>query len=185
MAAALRPGSPAVSGAAERSLRRVTTLHGAGLLVGAIVMSLVLALVRALVLAVGPRSILIVPVGIALALAVLQSIGARIPASSWQVPEYWRRALDPDLLPVAYGIILGFGVFTSVVVGAFWVFVAATLLYTAPLALIGWSAYALGRTLGFRLAVRVQPLERIFLTSFQRRIMIIATTMMAALVVAV
>jgi hypothetical protein len=183
MAAALRPGSPAVSGATHRSLRRVTTLHGLGLLAGAVLMSLVLALVRALVVVAGVRPVLIAPVSIALALAALQSVGVRIPDSSWQVPEYWRRALDAELLPIAYGAILGFGVFTSVVVSAFWVFVAATLLYTVPLGLIGWSAYALGRTIGFRLAVQIQPLERILLTSFHRRMIVIATTMTAALVV--
>lgn len=183
MAAALRPGSPAVSGATQRSLRRVTTLHGLGLLAGAILMSLTLSLVRALVIVAGVRAVLIVPVVIALALAALQSAGLRIPDSSWQVPEYWRRVLDADLLPVAYGAILGFGVFTSVVVSAFWVFVAATLIYTVPLALIGWSAYALGRAIGFRLAVQTQPLERILLTPFHRRMIVIATTVTAALVV--
>ena len=60
-----------------------------------------------------------------------------IPQSSWQVPEYWRRAVDADVLPVAYGAILGFGVFTAVVVGAFWVFVAVTLIYPAPVAAAG------------------------------------------------
>jgi hypothetical protein len=70
-----------------------------------------------------------------------------------------------------------------VVVSAFWVFVAATLLYSMPLGLIGWSAYALGRTIGFRLAVQIQPLERILLTSFHRRMIVIATTVTAALVV--
>ncbi len=85
---------------------------------------------------------------------------------------------------MAYGAILGAGVFTAVVVGAFWVFMAATLLCTAPLALIGWSAYAAGRLIGFWLALQMRrPLERIFLTAFQRRGLIIATTMLAALVV--
>jgi hypothetical protein len=179
MAASLRP---AVSGATSKRLRRVTALHGAGLIAGAILMSLVLALLGSLVVAVGLRSILIVPVAIALALAVLQSIGIRLPQSGWQVPEYWRRALDAGTLPVAYGAILGLGVFTAVVVGAFWVFVAVTLRYPAQIALIGWSFYALGRLTGFRLALQVWPLERIFLTAFQRRILIIVTTMLAALI---
>jgi hypothetical protein len=183
MAASLQP---AVSGATPRSLRRVTTLHGAGLLAGAIVMSLTLTLAGSLVIAAGLRIILLVPVGAALALAVLQSAGLRIPQSRWQVPDYWRRTLDAGTLPVAYGAILGVGVFTAVVVGAFWVFVAVTLLCTTPVALIGWSAYAAGRMIGFRLALQMQqmqrPLERIFLTAFQRRALIIATTMLAALV---
>jgi hypothetical protein len=147
-------------------------------------MSLALALAGSLVTAAGLRFVLWVPVGVALALAVLQSAGLGIPQSSWQVPEYWRRTLDAGTLPVAYGAILGAGVFTAVVVGAFWVFMAVTLLCTAPLALIGWSAYAAGRLIGFRLALQMhRPLERIFLTAFQRRGLIIATTMLAALVV--
>jgi hypothetical protein len=174
---------PAVSGATPKSLRRVTARHGGGLLAGAVVMSLMLALVGSLAIAAGLRSIFVLLVSIALALAVLQSFGLRIPQSRWQVPEYWRRTLDAGTLPVAYGAILGFGVFTAVVVGAFWVFVAATLLYTAPVALIGWTAYAFGRMIGFRLALQVQPLERILLTAFQRRAVIIATTMLATLVV--
>ena len=179
MAASLQP---AVSGATPRSLRRVTALHGVGLLAGAVIMSLILALAGALVTAAGLRRLLIVAVGIALALAALQSVGLRIPQSRWQVPEHWRRTLDASVLPVAYGVILGFGVFTAVVVGAFWVFVAVTLKYSALVALIGWSSYAFGRMMAFRLALQVQPLERILLTAFQRRVLIIATTVLATLV---
>jgi hypothetical protein len=179
MAASLRP---AVSGATAKHLRRVTALHGAGLIVGAIVMSLVLALLGSLAIALGMRSVLLVPVGVAIALAAMPSIGFRLPQSRWQVPEYWRRTLDAGSLPVAYGAILGLGVFTAVVVGAFWVFVAVTLRYPAPLALIGWLSYALGRMTGFRLALQVQPLERIFLTTHQRRALIISTAMIGTLV---
>ena len=131
MAASLRP---AVSGASAKYLRRVTTLHGAGLMVGAIVMSLALALLGSIVTAMGMRLILLIPVLVAVALAVLQSIGVRLPQSRWQVPEYWRRTLDAGTLPVIYGAILGLGVFTAVVVGAFWVFLAETLRYPAPVA---------------------------------------------------
>jgi hypothetical protein len=114
MAARLRP---AVSGATAKHLRRVTALHGAGLIVGAILMSLMLALLGSIVAAFGLRSMLVVPVAIALALAVWQSIGFRLPQSAWQVPEYWRRTLDAGTLPVAYGAILGMGIFTAAVVG--------------------------------------------------------------------
>lgn len=180
MAAALRP---AVSGATPRSLRRVTSLHSIGLLFGAVLMALLLALARSAALSVGLGTVLIVPAGIALALAIMQLGGLRLPQSRWQVPEYWRRTLDADVLPIAYGAILGFGVFTAVVVGAFWVFLAATLLYGVPTALIGWAAYALGRAIGFRLALQVQPVERIFLTALQHRVLIVVTTVFAALVV--
>ena len=179
MAASLRP---AVSGASAKYIRRVTTLHGAGLMVGAIVMSLALALLGSIVTAMGMRLILLIPVLVAVALAVLQSMGVRLPQSRWQVPEYWRRTLDAGTLPVIYGAILGLGVFTAVVVGAFWVFLAETLRYPAPVALIGWSAYAVGRMTGFRLALQVQPLEKIFLSASRQRLLIIATTVLATLV---
>jgi hypothetical protein len=183
MAAALRPGPAAVSGAGPKSVRRVTALHGAGLLSGALIMALLLSLARALVVGAGLRSLLIIPAGIALILAFLQCAGFRIPQSSWQVPEYWRRGLDADILPVAYGAVLGFGVFTSVVVGAFWVFVAATFLYSVPVALLGWLAYACARIAGFCFALQVPQLERILLTPGKRRGLIAIATLIATLVV--
>ncbi|HEY2578713.1 MAG TPA: hypothetical protein VGI74_20610 [Streptosporangiaceae bacterium] len=183
MAAALRPGSPAVSGERPNPARRVIALHGAGLLAGAGIMGLLLVLVRALMVGAGLRFALIVPAGLALAIALLQCAGLPVPQSSWQVPEYWRRAIDADILPVAYGAILGFGVFTAVVVGAFWVFLAATFLYPAPVALAGWLAYACGRAAGFCLALPVRRLERVFLTARKRRGLILSTTLLAALVV--
>jgi hypothetical protein len=181
MAASLRP---AVSGATPRSLRRVTALHGVGLLFGALFMALVLAFLGSAVTAGGLRITLKVLVAGAVLLAFLQVAGVRVPQSPWQVPDYWRRTLDADVLPVAYGAILGLGIFTAVVVGAFWVFVAATLLYPAPIALLAWAAYAVGRTAGFGLVIQTQPLERIFLTAFQRKALIIATAILAAVVVA-
>ena len=136
MAASLRP---AVCGACAKPIRRLTALHGAGLISGAIVMGLVLALLGSLLIAAGLRTILILPAGIAVALAMIQSIGLSLPQSRWQVPEYWRRTLDTSAVPVLYGAILGAGVFTAVVVGAFWVFAAITLKYSALVAIIGWS----------------------------------------------
>jgi len=179
MAASLRP---AVSGASTKPIRRLTALHGAGLISGAIVMGLVLTLLGSLLTGAGLRTMLLILAGVAVALAVMQSIGLTLPQSSWQVPEYWRRNLDASAVPVLYGAILGAGVFTAVVVGAFWVFAAVTLRYSAPVALIGWSSYAMGRLTGFRLTLQLRPLERIFLTAFQRRMLIIVTTIAAAAV---
>lgn len=183
MAAALRPGRAAVSGAVPKSVSRVTALHGAGLLVGAVIMALLLSFIRALLVGGGLRSLLVIPVAIALALAFMQCAGLPIPQSSWQVPEYWRRGMDADILPVAYGVVLGFGVFTSVVVGAFWVFVAATLLFSVPLALTGWLAYACARAAGFCFAVQIPQLERILLNPRKRRGLIAVATLIATLVV--
>jgi hypothetical protein len=183
MAAALRPGRAAVRGTARNPVHRVVVLHGAGLAAGALIMGLLLALGRAVLVGTGLRSVLVIPAVIALALAVGQCAGLPLPQSRWQVPEYWRRAVDADILPVAYGAILGFGVFTAVVVGAFWVFVAVTLIYPAPVAAAGWLAYAGGRIAGFCLALRLQWLERIFLTAGKRRGLIAGSALIAALVV--
>jgi hypothetical protein len=183
MAAALRPGPSAVSGAGRHSVHRVTVLHGTGLVFGALVMGLLLALLRALMIGAGLRSMLVVPAAIALVLAFGQCVGLPLPQSSWQVPEYWRRAVDGGLLPAAYGAILGFGVFTAVVVGAFWVFVAVTFAYPVPVALLGWLAYACGRMAGFSFALRLQRLERMLLTARKRTGLIVGSTLIAALVV--
>ena len=183
MAAALRPGRAAVSGPPRHPARRVTLLHGAGLACGALVMGLLLALVRAVAVGAGLRSLLIAPAGLALALALAQCAGLPVPQSSWQVPEYWRRTVDAGILPVAYGAILGFGVFTAVVVAAFWVFAAATLLFPAPVALLGWLAYAAGRLAGFSVALRLRELERILLTTGSRAGLVVGSTLLAALVV--
>jgi hypothetical protein len=164
-------------------VHRVTVLHGAGLAAGALIMGLLLALGRAVMVGAGLRSVLVIPAAIALAVAVGQCGGLPVPQRRWQVPEYWRRAVDADILPVAYGAILGFGVFTSVVVSAFWVFVAVTLIYPAPVAVAGWLAYAGGRIAGFCLALRLQRLERILLTAGKRRGLIAGSTLIAALVV--
>jgi hypothetical protein len=180
MAASLRP---AVGGATPGSLRRVTALHGVGLFAGAVIMSLTLALAGAFMGVMGLRHFLLLLVYAALVLAILQSVGMPLPQSRWQVPEYWRRVLDADVLPVAYGAILGFGAFTSVVVGAFWVFLAATTLHTASVALIGWLAYAAGRISGFCFGLRHQPVERLFLTAHRRQALVIATTALAIVAV--
>jgi hypothetical protein len=183
MAAALKPGSPAVSGIRTKPVHRIVVLHGAGLFAGAGIMGLLLVLVRALMVGAGLRFLLIVPAAVALAIAFLQCAGLPVPQSSWQVPEYWRRAVDAGFLPVVYGTILGFGVFTAVVTGAFWVFVAATILYPAPVALAGWLAYACGRAAGFCLAPPVRQLDQVFLTLRKKRKLIIGTTLLAALAV--
>jgi hypothetical protein len=66
MAAALRPGSPVVSGKPTKPVRRVVVLHGAGLFAGAAIMGLLLVLARALIAGAGLRFLLVVPAGLAL-----------------------------------------------------------------------------------------------------------------------
>jgi hypothetical protein len=179
MGASLRP---AVSGATPAA-RNVTVLHVAGLLAGSALMGLVLAVAGAAVLSAGLRPAVNVLVGIAVLLSILQCAGVRLPQSRWQVPEYWRRTLDGGVLPVAYGAILGLGVFTAVVVGAFWVFVAAAPMHTAPVVLLAWGAYGLGRSIGFVVSMRIERLDRLMLSGLQRKLLILATAILATVAV--
>jgi hypothetical protein len=180
MAASLRP---AVRGATPKALRRVTAMHGTGLLFGALFAALVLLVAGSALSAVGLRPAVEGMVVIALTLAIAQCLGLRVPQSRWQVPEYWRRTFDLDVLPLAYGALLGVGIFTAVVVGAFWVFMATTLLGSPLIAMLGWAAYAFGRGLGFRVVLQIEPLERIFLNARQRHLLIVTTALLACLVV--
>jgi hypothetical protein len=179
MAASLRP---AVSGATRKAVRRVTLMHGLGLVLGATFAGLVLVAIGSAVRGVGLSIFYQSLLFAALLVAVLQWFGLRLPQSSWQVPEYWRRHFDLDILPLAYGWILGMGVFTAVVVGAFWVFFVGTGVAAPATALLGWMAYAVGRVIGFRLALATPELETIFLTTRKRLILVILTTLLAALV---
>jgi hypothetical protein len=174
MVASLRP---AVSGGTPSSILRVSIVHGLGLLLGALLMGLVLVVVGSAASTIGARQACQVLLLVALAVAVLQCFGVKVPQSRWQVPEYWRRFLDPDVLPFAYGSILGMGVFTAVVVGAFWGFVVATSIYGALPALLGWLAYGAGRAIGFRAAIQMPEMA---LSDRQRWWLTLATTLLAA-----
>lgn len=95
------------------------------------------------------RNLAIVAVISALGLIAVQLVTGHTVQSSWQVPQEWRYKVDIEILAAAYGFLLGTGVLTAVVLSAFWVFVAITLMVSLPIAVAGWSLYAAVRSAGF------------------------------------
>ena len=181
MAASLRPAVSEV--APRRDIRRVTAFHTGGLLLGGMTSGLVLATLGAAVRTLRVGIVVDVVVGLTLILAGGQILGLRLPQSKWQVPEYWRRFFDVDVLPLAYGGLLGLGILTAVVVGAFWVFVALTLAVSPGIALAGWCAYALGRAGGFRAALAMRADVAMVMTSRRRWAVNAGTLCLAVLAV--
>jgi hypothetical protein len=173
---------PAVRGVA---LPRQTVAFGFGLstMIGSLLAGAVLAAVGALLAAAGLGFLGVGALAVASIVALAQIAGARPLQSRWQVPEPWRRQLDLDVLAVFYGFILGLGVFTAVVVSAFWVFVAATLIVPLPVALAGWAGYGLARAGGFVIAAASRPNLQAPTRKDDRRIALTATAL-ALLVVA-
>lgn len=147
---------PAVRGVALPR-QTVAISFGAATLAGSLLAGTVLATVGAVLAAAGLGVLTVSALVGTSVLAFAQVVGQRPVQSRWQVPERWRRQLDVDVLAVFYGFILGFGVFTAVVVSAFWVFAAATLLVPLPVALAGWAMYGLVRVGGF-VAAALRPL---------------------------
>lgn len=171
---------PAVRGAERGRQHRLTILHSGGLLAGALIAGLALAIAGGGARALDGRDFLRALEFAALAVALIQLGGGRLPQSRWQVPEHWRRHFDIDVLAIAYGLLLGVGVLTAVVVGAFWVFFAASLLLSPGIVILGWIAYAVGRVGGFAVMARTEHLERIFLKPPQQRFLILATALLGA-----
>jgi hypothetical protein len=168
MVGALRPAGRG----AARSMRRTTLFHSIGLLVGSLITGLVLASIGDLLRRTDLKGVSGIVLGCSLILVLLQEAGMPPPQSTWQVPEEWRRALDMDVLAGIYGFILGFGVFTSVVLSAFWVFVALSL-FAPPLAtILGWVTYASVRAIGFAAATRRHRGSPRFLSGAQRRVLL-------------
>lgn len=164
---------PVVHGT-TRQLVTTVTAYGAGSVLGASITALTLSAVGMAL-----QSLSAVPVawgvlGVSATLVLWQVLGFRVPQSHWQVPEHWRRAMDLDVLAFAYGLLLGLGVFTAVVIAAFWVLVAVTLFVSPATALAGWALYAVVRTIGFAaLARNGNAKERTFDLPSRRRILIL------------
>jgi hypothetical protein len=134
-------------GRAVRDVNFKTTaaLHVGGLLAGAMLTGSVLVLLTGLITPRDRQELCEAGLAFACGAVVLQMFGRRPPQSSWQVPEIWRRSVDPMILPVAYGFLLGLGILTAVAVASFWVFVVATPIQPPLVAVAGWSVYALAR----------------------------------------
>lgn len=138
---------PAVSGV--RRGNRVAAIHLAALLVGALDTALVLALLGAVLRAARLGSLPIALVAIAVVLGILQVGGVPPIQSRWQVPEQWRRLMDVEVFAALYGLLLGVGGLTAVVVSAFWIFAALSLVADPRFVVLGWVCYAMVRGTGF------------------------------------
>ena len=141
----------AVRAADRRLARTVVVAHVGGLLAGSLLMGGALAIIGA---AAGGSSWTVAPAVVAFVLALGQALGRRPVQSRWQVPEAWRRGMDLGFLAGLYGLLLGIGVLTAVVVSAFWVFFALSIAVPPTIALGGWLAYAAARGIGFVVTAR-------------------------------
>ncbi len=136
---------------ATRVQSKVCAWHYAGLLAGSMTMASIVAAAAA----VTPQSTALYLGAACVPLALLEAVGARPPQSRWQVPEYWRRSMDPDISAAAYGFILGFGVFTAVMTLGFWAFLLLALTQPALAIFAAWACYVVGRSfVHWRLAAR-------------------------------
>ena len=107
-------------------------------------------------------------------LSVVQLARPRPLQSRWQVPEPWRRVIDPDVLALLYGFLLGTGVLTAVVVSAFWVFVTLTLVASPLAAISAWMIYGVVRGMSFVATSQEKPQDQ-----RARQILVLWTTTLA------
>lgn len=167
---------------AESGMSRTIAIHGFAIVLGATLMGLVVATVGSFVQGSPLASVLSAALVACLMLVALQAIDLRTPPQSrWQVPEPWRRLLDMEVLAGFYGFVLGFGVFTAVVLSAFWVFVTLTLAAAPGVAVAAWASYGLARTLSFGIAITANRGKPPFLSSRARQSMIYISLVVSAL----
>lgn len=142
---------PAVRGA--RSIAQpVARNHVVGLWLGATLTGLTLALAGVAVQAAHLQRAAFAIAWAAVGFGVLEVLGLRPVQSSWQVPERWTRQIEVRSLAVVYGFFLGFGVWTAVVVSAFWCMIALTTVVRPAMAIAAWLLYATGRGAAFIVA---------------------------------
>lgn len=173
---------PAGSGAV-RSLRTTALWHLSGLLIGALSVGAALAVLGAALERSPLASLRVLAVVAALALVAFQLIRGRVVQSRRQVPDHWRGRMDTEILAWLYGVLLGVGFATSVVVSAFWVFFALTLLVPVHLALLAWGGYAITRGFGFWGVSALRGIDGVFLGRRHRRGLVISTSVLAGVAV--
>lgn len=172
---------PVVHGA-ERTRRMTIGAYATGLALGSTLLALLLTLAGEAFRAAGLRPIVLALVALAATVSAMQVLGVGPLQSRWQVPERWRRQMDVEILALLYGFLLGLGVFTAVVVSAFWVLVALTLLAPPALAVSGWLAYALVRTVGFVVVAKLPDgSEALFSTGLRRRLLVAGAVLVGAI----
>lgn len=137
---------PAGSGARKRTL---LAAHGLGLLIGATIMAVSLTLLAAGVAPIlaAVRDAAAVLAAVTAALWALNTLntncGLRYPSSSWQVPAAWKESLPQGFTAAAYGILLGMGFLTSVVVPLYWVLVAGSVAaHSLFVTIVAWWIYS-------------------------------------------
>jgi hypothetical protein len=60
----------------------------------------------------------------------------------WQVPVVWKESLPPVFTATVYGLLLGVGFLTSVVVPLYWVLLAGSVaIPSLPIVLLAWWLY--------------------------------------------
>jgi hypothetical protein len=141
----------AVRDAQPRERIRAFALHGAGLVLGALLVGLALALLAAAVAGLSLASRPVVQIALSVvalgwALSAVGAPGLPFPRRRWQVPERWRFALPLDATLLFYGVLLGVGFLTDVVFPAFWMFVVLSVLGgDVATIVLAWLVYALLR----------------------------------------
>lgn len=128
-------------------------IHGTALILGSLISALILVALGFVLRGAELSELAAALVILTLIAALLQVVGGRPMQSRWQVPEHWRRGLDMDILAAAYGLLLGFGFFTAVVVSGFWLFASLSLVLEPVTVLLGWTAYAVTRGVAFAFGV--------------------------------
>jgi hypothetical protein len=134
--------------------RRLLGLHAIGLWIGATAAGLLVALLGRLIPGTGTQMALDAVVMVVGLLTFGQLFALRPIQSRWQVPRHWMGLLGPETTAGLYGLLLGAGVLTAVVVTAFWAFVVASLVVSPVVAIVGWSCYAAARATGFYVSSR-------------------------------
>ena len=126
--------------------RRILALHGLGLGLGALVVGLVLVLVNAALSQAGGGTAVryaLVALGVGWAISALGAPGLPFPRRRWQVPEQWRFTMPLEAMLVSYGVLLGVGFLTDVVLPAFWMFVLVCGFLASPAVIVpAWLLYA-------------------------------------------
>lgn len=127
--------------------------HAVGCVAGATCLGCLLGAIGMLIpwhtLRIDQRSTELVASGLVGLLYSIRELGifqVRVPQSTWQVPEVWRRVLPPRASSLIYGLALGFGVATRIPVSTFYVVVVWAVLLGSPLlGGLGMAAFGLGR----------------------------------------
>lgn len=134
---------------AAESRLKISLIFGITLMLGSSV-AVFVTLLAGVAIRAGEASSVVFPLVAGLSLpAMLQPLGLRPIQRRWQVPYRWHLMLDLRTLTAFYGLLLGPGALTAVVVSGYWVFLGASV-FMPPLALVtGWLMFSLVRAVGF------------------------------------